>query len=155
MSKTQEELIQLKIEYESLNNKLKELTEDELKEVTGGGPCPSPTPSPSELSANGSGIFERAISCIGKPYAWGAVGPEEYDDSGLVSYCVSGTHSRIGTCYTFMNWPRVSDPMPGDICVNANHCGIFAGDGQMIHVPTFGQSVCYGAIQPGMIIVRP
>lgn len=34
--KTQEELKQLKEEYEVLNNKLKELTEEELKEVTGG-----------------------------------------------------------------------------------------------------------------------
>lgn len=34
--KTQEELTQLKHEYETLNNKLKDLTEDELKEVTGG-----------------------------------------------------------------------------------------------------------------------
>lgn len=36
MAKTQEELKQLKTEYESLTNKLKELTEDELKEVSGG-----------------------------------------------------------------------------------------------------------------------
>ena len=34
--KTKEELNQLKIEYESLTNKLKELTEDELEQVTGG-----------------------------------------------------------------------------------------------------------------------
>ena len=34
--KTQEELTQLKTEYETLNNKLKELSDDELKEVTGG-----------------------------------------------------------------------------------------------------------------------
>lgn len=38
MAKTQEELAQLKNEYESLNNKLKELTEEELKLVTGGYP---------------------------------------------------------------------------------------------------------------------
>ena len=37
MAKTQEELNTLKAEYEILNNKLKELTEDELKLVTGGG----------------------------------------------------------------------------------------------------------------------
>ena len=36
MAKTKEELNQLKAEYETLNNKLKELTEDELLEVTGG-----------------------------------------------------------------------------------------------------------------------
>ena len=34
--KTKEELEQLKQEYETLTNKLKELTEDELKEVAGG-----------------------------------------------------------------------------------------------------------------------
>lgn len=36
MSKTKEELKELKQEFETLNNKLKELTEDELKQVTGG-----------------------------------------------------------------------------------------------------------------------
>ena len=36
MAKTQEELNTLKVEYEILNNKLKELTEDELGYVIGG-----------------------------------------------------------------------------------------------------------------------
>lgn len=36
MTKTQEELEQLKLEYESLSNKLKELSDEELKIVTGG-----------------------------------------------------------------------------------------------------------------------
>ena len=37
MARTKEELNTLKQEFETLNNKLKELTEDELKLVTGGG----------------------------------------------------------------------------------------------------------------------
>ena len=36
MAKTKEELNELKQEYDSLTNKLKELTEDELLQVTGG-----------------------------------------------------------------------------------------------------------------------
>lgn len=36
MTKTKEELQQLKVEYETLNNKLQELTSEELKIVTGG-----------------------------------------------------------------------------------------------------------------------
>ena len=36
MAKTQEELNLLKIEYETVTNKLKELNEDELKQITGG-----------------------------------------------------------------------------------------------------------------------
>ena len=38
--KTQEELKELKQEYEALTAKLKELTEDELKEITGGHHAP-------------------------------------------------------------------------------------------------------------------
>ena len=36
MAKTKEELMQLKTEYETLNNKLKELSEEELDYVNGG-----------------------------------------------------------------------------------------------------------------------
>lgn len=36
MKKTQEELKQLKDEYEALNDKLKDLSDEELKQVTGG-----------------------------------------------------------------------------------------------------------------------
>ena len=36
MAKTKEELNQLKVEYETLSSKLKELTEEELEQVTGG-----------------------------------------------------------------------------------------------------------------------
>lgn len=35
-TKTREELKELKEEYETLNKKLKELTEDELKQISGG-----------------------------------------------------------------------------------------------------------------------
>ena len=153
MSKTKEELNQLKTEYETLTTKLKELTDDELKEVTGGESYPTPTPVGP--SVNSSEIVARAKSCLGQPYVWGAVGPNGYDDSGLVSYCISGTHSRIGTCDTFMSWPRVSNPMLGDICVSANHCGIYIGGGQMVHAPTFGQCVCVSSVQSEMVFVRP
>ena len=40
MAKTNEELNELKQEYESLATKLQELTEDELKQVAGGYPDP-------------------------------------------------------------------------------------------------------------------
>lgn len=36
MAKTQEELKQLKTEYETLSTKLKELTEDDFQQITGG-----------------------------------------------------------------------------------------------------------------------
>ena len=41
MAKTQEELNALKKEVETLNNKLKELTDEELKQVAGGHGAPA------------------------------------------------------------------------------------------------------------------
>ena len=99
-------------------------------------------------------VVGRAQACIGKPYVWGGVGPGGYDCSGLVSYCLSGSHTRLGTTYTFMKWPRVSDPQPGDVCVNSGHTGIYIGGGQMIHAATYGVGVIIGPVQSGMIYVR-
>ena len=54
MPKTKEELKELKEEYETLNNKLQKLTEDELKQVTGGNTSPwSETLDTVELLENG------------------------------------------------------------------------------------------------------
>lgn len=47
--KTKEELKELKEEYEALNNKLKELTEDELMLVTGGTESPFNIPENEEI----------------------------------------------------------------------------------------------------------
>ena len=102
----------------------------------------------------GSDTVSRAYSCLGASYVWGGVGPGGYDCSGLVSYCLSGSHTRLGTTYTFMGWPQVSNPQPGDIAVNSGHTGIYIGDGQMIHAATYGVGVIIGPVQAGMIIVR-
>ena len=102
----------------------------------------------------GYDTVSRAYACLGAPYVWGAVGPSGYDCSGLVSYCLSGSHTRLGTTYTFMGWQQVSDPQPGDICTNWSHCGIYIGGGQMIHAADYGIGVIIGPVQAGMIIVR-
>ena len=102
----------------------------------------------------GSDTVSRAYACLGAPYVWGGVGPGGYDCSGLVSYCLSGSHTRLGTTYTFMNWPRVANPQPGDIAVNSGHTGVYIGDGQMIHAATYGVGVIVGPVQSGMIFVR-
>lgn len=110
---------------------------------------------PTYNPVTGNAIVDRAYGCIGLPYEWGGVGPNAFDCSGLVSYAITGSFSRYGTTNTFMGFSRVSDPQPGDICTSWSHCGIYIGGGQMIHAPTFGQSVSVGPVQGDMIIVRP
>ena len=84
-------------------------------------------------TVTGNVVVDRAYSQYGKPYVWAAVGPNSYDCSGFVSYCLTGSNTRLGTTYTFLGWTAVTDPQPGDICVNAQHCGIYVGGGMMVH----------------------
>ena len=64
------------------------------------------------------------------------------------------SYTRLGTTYTFLGWTQVSDPQPGDVAVNAEHCGIYIGGGQMIHAADYGIGVIQGPVQSGMIYVR-
>lgn len=114
----------------------------------------SATNNSKPQSVSGNSVVNRAYSQLGKPYQRGAVGPNSFDCSGLVSYCLTGSYSRLGTTGTFMGWTRVSSPQPGDICVNSHHCGIYIGGGQMIHAPRTGDVVKVSSVHSGMIYVR-
>ena len=114
----------------------------------------SATNNSKPQSVSGNSVVNRAYSQLGKPYKWSAVGPDSFDCSGLVSYCLTGSYSRLGTTGTFMGWTRVSNPQPGDICVNSHHCGIYIGGGQMIHAPQTGDVVKVSSVHSGMIYVR-
>jgi peptidoglycan hydrolase-like protein with peptidoglycan-binding domain len=84
---------------------------------------------------------------IGKPYSWGAEGPNSYDCSGLVwrSYYVAGYHwsrtnadteIRRGTAVSLSHL-AVGDlvqPHPG-------HIQIYAGGGNIIEAPRAGENV--------------
>ena len=123
-----------------------------------GGSGGSSSSGPSYNPSTGNAVVDRARSQLGKPYKWGATGPSSFDCSGLVSYALTGSYSRIGTTATFMGWSRVSNPQPGDVCVVHNssrqHCGIYIGNGQMIHAPRTGDVVKVGPVQSGMVFVR-
>ena len=118
-------------------------------------PAPAPAPEPNYNASTGNAVVDRAYSWVGNAeYSWGACAPGSFDCSGFVSYCLTGSYSRLGTTFTFLAWPQVSDPQPGDVCVNASHCGIYIGGGQMIHAADYGIGVIVGPVQGGMIYVR-
>ena len=114
----------------------------------------SSTNNNKQQTVSGNSVVSRAYSQLGKPYEWGASGPNSFDCSGFVGYCLTGSYSRIGTTTTFMGWTRVSNPQPGDVVTNADHCGIYIGNGQMIHAPHTGDVVKIGPVQSSMIYVR-
>lgn len=118
-------------------------------------PVAPSAPEPNYDVVTGNAIVDRAYGWVGRAeYVWGACSPGAFDCSGFVSYCLTGSYSRLGTTYTFLGWPRVSDPQPGDVAVNEGHCGIYIGGGQMIHAATYGVGVVVGPVQSGMVYVR-
>ena len=91
---------------------------------------------------------------VGKPYRLGGKGPDSFDCSGFVSYCLTGRYNRLGTTKTFIKWPQVSNPQPGDVCVNSGHCGIYIGGGQMVHASGTKSGIKVSAVKSNMIYVR-
>lgn len=113
-------------------------------------PAPAPTPSAPSQSVDGGSVVSRAYSKLGCAYSWGGIGPNSFDCSGFVSYCLTGRYCRLGTTGTFMGWTRVSDPQPGDVVVNSNHTGIYIGNGQMIHASDYKTGVIISSVAAGM-----
>lgn len=113
-------------------------------------PAPAPTPQPPSPSVEGGTVVSRAYSKLGCAYSWGGIGPNSFDCSGFVSYCLTGRYCRLGTTGTFMGWTRVSDPQPGDVVVNSSHTGIYIGGGQMIHASDYNTGVIISSVAAGM-----
>ncbi|MEU8359060.1 NlpC/P60 family protein [Nonomuraea sp. NPDC048882] len=116
----------------------------------GGGPGGGGVPQPLTFApgtGTGARIVEAARQHIGRPYVWGANGPNAFDCSGLVYYVLNQAGIKIGDTtaagYQASGKP-VSSPQPGDIVFfghPASHVGIYIGDGQMIHAPKPGSDV--------------
>ena len=115
----------------------------------------------SSSSSGSSGSYvsgstvSRAYSALGKPYVWGAAGPNSFDCSGLVSFCLTGRYSHTYSSSDFVGLTKVSNPQPGDICVRVGHVGVYIGGGQMIHAPHTGDVVKISAVPSNMWYVRP
>ena len=113
-------------------------------------PAPAPTPSAPSQSVDGGSVVSRAYSKLGCAYSWGGIGPNSFDCSGFVSYCLTGRYCRLGNTVTFMGWHRVTDPQPGDVVVNSRHTGIYVGNGEMIHASNYNTGVIKTSISWSM-----
>ncbi|HFU6010910.1 TPA: glucosaminidase domain-containing protein [Enterococcus faecium] len=97
-------------------------------------------------------IVREAFKHLGKPYVWGAKGPNTFDCSGLTYYVyMKATGHYIGGWtgeqqYAGTQIP-VSQAQPGDLVFwgpssgVTHHVGIYIGNGQFIHAPQPGDKV--------------
>jgi peptidoglycan DL-endopeptidase CwlO len=101
-----------------------------------------------EATNVGTTALRAALTQRGKPYVWGAAGPDSYDCSGLVVWAfaqegISLPHYTGSLWNSGMHVSR-ADLEPGDLVfffADLSHVGIYVGNGLMIAAPSTGQVV--------------
>jgi cell wall-associated NlpC family hydrolase len=104
-------------------------------------------PAPAPNSAAQTAV-NAALSQTGKPYQWGAAGPDSYDCSGLTMWAwaqagVSLPHNS-GQQYAATTRVASSDLAPGDLMFFGSpihHVTMYIGNGQMVEAPYTGAYV--------------
>ncbi|MGI5126559.1 C40 family peptidase [Pseudonocardia sp. CA-107938] len=107
----------------------------------------------ARVAARNAGAMSSAMSKLGKPYVYGATGPNAFDCSGLVGWAykqvgvslprTSSAQSRVGTPVA------KSDLRPGDLVFfysPVSHVAIYIGGGKVVHASTSGQPVKISAL---------
>ena len=108
---------------------------------------------PPPTNSNAAAVIQFARQQLGKPYEYGAAGPNSWDCSGLTMVAwsqagVSLPHSAAGQ---WDDTVRISysDLQPGDLVFfyqPVDHVGIYVGNGTMIDAPHTGANVEYDSI---------
>jgi peptidoglycan DL-endopeptidase CwlO len=101
-----------------------------------------------EATNVGTTALRTALEQRGKPYVWGAAGPNSFDCSGLVMWAFAQEGISLPH-YTGDQWNsgmHVSrdDLEPGDLVfffADISHVGIYLGNGLMVDAPSTGQNV--------------
>lgn len=106
-----------------------------------GGGAPPP-------SGQAAAAVDAALSRQGKPYQWGATGPDRFDCSGLTQWAwkQAGVSIPRTSRQQYAGLPKVSrsELQPGDLVFFGDpihHMAMYIGDGQMVEAPYSGQSV--------------
>jgi cell wall-associated NlpC family hydrolase len=105
-------------------------------------------------SGRAGAAFSAAQGQLGKPYVYGASGPNAYDCSGLTSWAyaqagvsiprTSEAQAGIGTRIY-----NISDLQVGDLVFfygDLHHVGLYAGNNTVLHAPHTGAVVRYESI---------
>ncbi|MFI2615647.1 NlpC/P60 family protein [Streptomyces sp. NPDC018584] len=122
------------------------------------------SPATRAPSRRGDKALDFAVRQIGRPYQWGAEGPDAYDCSGLTSK--AWRHAGRDIPRTSQEqWAKLhrvplSKLRPGDLVVyfpKATHVALYLGDGMVVQAPRPGARVKVSpvAANPVLGAVRP
>jgi cell wall-associated NlpC family hydrolase len=154
LAQLQDQQQQLQQQVDQYQADFQRLSAAEQREVTtalGGPSLAAPdadvivSSAPNEVVAT---AIRTALAQVGKPYVFGAAGPNGFDCSGLTMFAYaaagislphsSSSQSRLGIAVSR------SDLQPGDLVYfysPVSHVGLYIGNGMMVHARTYGQPV--------------
>ena len=156
-------------------NTRKLLYSDDAKASAGGSSASSSSSSGSGASSGSSSsassdnstiqrVLDVANSQMGKPYSYGSSGPNSYDCSGFVYYCLKNSGVATGRLSSagysnVSSWQDISDMSSlsvGDLIYFksdkssvVSHIGIYIGGGSMIHCAPSSGGVNISSITSG------
>ncbi|WP_406813365.1 C40 family peptidase [Mycobacterium sp. M23085] len=113
------------------------------------------------LSSDRAGLAVRAaLSRLGRPYVWGATGPDQFDCSGLVqwSYAQAGIHLNRTTYQQINDGIPVPRALvrPGDLVFpHAGHVQLAIGNNLVVEAPYSGATVRISRLGNNVAIRRP
>ncbi len=132
--------------------------------------CPTPLPAPSEVAGR---AMQYALAEVGKPYVWGATGPNAYDCSGLMLRAYESAGVTLPRVSRQQYWAGAQLPVrqaqPGDLLFwgydtanpdTIHHVAMYLGNGQMVEaanqtVPLRQRAVSFDEPELMPLAVRP
>ena len=110
---------------------------------------PQSAPSPSTASGDAAQVaVQAAMEQLGKPYVWGAAGPDTFDCSGLTLFAYARAGVSLphysGAQFNEGRHVSLSELQPGDLVFfeqSLGHMGMYIGGGNFIHAPHSGDVV--------------
>lgn len=144
---------------EKSNDKISKKEAEQVASSQSSNGSSSPTINRGEApapSGNASSLISYAYQFIGKPYVFGAVGPDAFDCSGFTQYVFRKFGRNLSrTTYTQVNegsYVSRDQLQPGDLvfsrgtATRPEHVGIYVGNGQVVHAARPGVGVVVGPI---------
>lgn len=144
------------------------LYSNDVKKGSGSGSSESASSESSSSSGTGNSDVDRMIEIahtqIGKPYSYGSSGPNSYDCSGFVYYCLKNSGvaaSRLSSAgYSGVSrWDTITNVnslQAGDLVYfksdkssSVSHIGIYLGGGSMIHSAPSSNGVAVSSMSSG------
>jgi cell wall-associated NlpC family hydrolase len=155
---------QQKARLEALRKQQEEAAARKAAQLAAEARANAATNADSSYTAKAAKAIAFAKAQLGKPYVWGATGPDSYDCSGLTqaAWGAAGV-SLPRTTYDQINVGTrvaVSDVQPGDLIFynsDIDHVAMYIGNGEIIQAPHTGAVVdiqpmtempIYGAARP-------